>query len=192
MQTFVCRTAASRSPRFLPRAVPWQTPGVCDALGRPEPCDCCGLLLWLPRCRSVWSGNGLRQTAPNPFVQHCQDKGGELLALELPGREARRAEKREVELQRYAAACRFTADAAEARFALEWLASCSLWPCNGFRSAELEIPSSCVCGVGSSCSCRCCPLGGDLRERLLFRVISGGTSAPLLQHVRPARHCAIQ
>ena len=96
------------------------------------------------------------------------------------------------ELQRYAAACRFTADAAEARFALEWLASCSLWPCNGFRSAELEIPSSCVCGVGSSCSCRCCPLGGDLRERLLFRVISGGTSAPLLQHVRPARHCAIQ
>ena len=94
--------AKQRVQKQRQRAVPWQTPGVCDALGRPEPCDCCGLLLWLPRCRSVWSGNGLRQTAPNPFVQHCQDKGGELLALELPGREARRAEKREVELQRYA------------------------------------------------------------------------------------------
>ena len=53
---------------------------------------------------SVWTGRGLRTKTDNPFVQHCRDKGGELLALELPGRESRRAERRETELQRYAAA----------------------------------------------------------------------------------------
>ena len=50
---------------------------------------------------SVWTGRGLRTTVDNPFVLHCRERGGELLALELPGREARRAERRETELQRY-------------------------------------------------------------------------------------------
>ena len=53
---------------------------------------------------SVWTGRGLRTTVDNPFVLHCRERGGELLALELPGREGRRAERRETELQRYAAA----------------------------------------------------------------------------------------
>ena len=53
---------------------------------------------------SVWTGRGLRTTVDNPFVLHCRERGGELLALELPGREGRRAEPRETELQRYAAA----------------------------------------------------------------------------------------
>ena len=52
---------------------------------------------------SVWTGRGLRTTVDNPFVLHCRERGGELLALELPGREGRRAEPRETELQRYAA-----------------------------------------------------------------------------------------
>ena len=53
---------------------------------------------------SVWTGRGVRQTADNPFVVHCREKGGELLAVELPGRESRRAEKRETQLHKYAAA----------------------------------------------------------------------------------------
>jgi len=53
---------------------------------------------------SVWTGRGLRTAVDNPFVLHCRERGGELLALELPGREARRAEQRETELHRYAAA----------------------------------------------------------------------------------------
>ena len=52
---------------------------------------------------SVWTGRGLRTTVDNPFVLHCRERGGELLALELPGREGRRAEPRETELQRSAA-----------------------------------------------------------------------------------------
>ena len=52
---------------------------------------------------SVWTGRGLRTTVDNPFVLHCRERGGELLALELPGREGRRAERRETELQRSAA-----------------------------------------------------------------------------------------
>eukprot|EP00908_Phaeocystis_cordata_P011239 Transcript_22089.p1 GENE.Transcript_22089~~Transcript_22089.p1 ORF type:complete len:376 (-),score=139.09 Transcript_22089:73-1104(-) len=53
---------------------------------------------------SVWTGRGLRQTADNPFVRHCREAGGELLAVELPGREARRSEGRETQLGRYAEA----------------------------------------------------------------------------------------
>ena len=51
---------------------------------------------------SVWTGRGLRTAVDNPFVLHCRERGGELLALELPGREARRAERRETELHRSA------------------------------------------------------------------------------------------
>jgi len=36
----------------------------------------------------------MRQPEDNPFVKHCKAKGGELLAIELPGREMRRAEPR--------------------------------------------------------------------------------------------------
>jgi len=43
---------------------------------------------------SMWSGNGLRQPNPNPFVAHCKAAGGEMLACELPGRELRRSEAR--------------------------------------------------------------------------------------------------
>jgi len=43
---------------------------------------------------SMWSGNGLRQKEPNPFVAHCKEKGGEMLAIELPGREQRRNDPR--------------------------------------------------------------------------------------------------
>ena len=53
---------------------------------------------------SVWTGRGMRQQTDNPFVVHCRDKGGELLAVELPGRESRRADKRETQLHKYAAA----------------------------------------------------------------------------------------
>ena len=49
---------------------------------------------------SVWTGRGLRQQSDNPFVVHCRERGGELLACELPGRESRRSEKREVELSK--------------------------------------------------------------------------------------------
>ena len=50
---------------------------------------------------SVWSGNGLRQKEPNPFVAHCKAKGGELLACETPGREQRRNETRSSKLGPY-------------------------------------------------------------------------------------------
>ena len=43
---------------------------------------------------SVWSGKGLRQTVDNPYVLHCNENDGELLAYEMPGREQRRKEKR--------------------------------------------------------------------------------------------------
>jgi len=43
---------------------------------------------------SVWSGKGMRQPNDNPYVQFCKDKGGEMLACELPGREQRRQEAR--------------------------------------------------------------------------------------------------
>lgn len=43
---------------------------------------------------SVWSGRGMRQPTDNPFVLHCNENGGELLACELPGRETRRKEPR--------------------------------------------------------------------------------------------------
>eukprot|EP00966_Prymnesium_polylepis_P017223 397138-Prymnesium_polylepis.1 len=33
---------------------------------------------------SVWSGKGMRQPNDNPYVQFCKDKGGEMLACELP------------------------------------------------------------------------------------------------------------
>ena len=50
---------------------------------------------------SVYTGKGLRQTEENPFVTHCASKGGELMACELPGREARRNEARETKLRPY-------------------------------------------------------------------------------------------
>ena len=92
------------------------------------------------------------------------------------------------ELQRYAAACRFTADAAEARFALEWLASCSLWPCNGFRSAELEIPSSCVCGVGMRDGL---PDGGRRTERLDGSACEARPPPPPLSS-EPRKSCVVR
>ena len=50
---------------------------------------------------SVYSGNGVRQKTPNPFVLHCTENGGELYACELPGREQRRSEKRHTTLRPY-------------------------------------------------------------------------------------------
>ena len=50
---------------------------------------------------NVYTGRGLRATVENPFVLHCRETGGELLACELPGREKRRAEPRETQLQPY-------------------------------------------------------------------------------------------
>mmetsp|Transcript_30864 Transcript_30864/g.67601 ORF Transcript_30864/g.67601 Transcript_30864/m.67601 type:complete len:345 (-) Transcript_30864:494-1528(-) len=47
---------------------------------------------------SNYSGRGLRMKVENPFVVHCAERGGELLACELPGREQRRKEKRFVDL----------------------------------------------------------------------------------------------
>ena len=44
---------------------------------------------------STYTGKGLRQKEDNPFVTHCKQNGGELLACELPGRETRRNEPRE-------------------------------------------------------------------------------------------------
>lgn len=41
------------------------------------------------------------RTGENPLVSHCEQKGGELLALELPGREMRRNEPRERKLRPY-------------------------------------------------------------------------------------------
>ena len=50
---------------------------------------------------SVYTGKGLRQTSDNPFVLHCNKNGGELLAVQLPGRDARRAEPRHRSLKPY-------------------------------------------------------------------------------------------
>ena len=43
---------------------------------------------------SMWSGKGMRVKEDNPYVKHCLDKGGEMLAIELPGREQRRNDPR--------------------------------------------------------------------------------------------------
>lgn len=43
---------------------------------------------------SNYTGKGLRMPNDNPFVVACNERGGELLAVELPGRESRRAEAR--------------------------------------------------------------------------------------------------
>ena len=43
---------------------------------------------------SIFSGRGVRIKTDSPFVTHCKSKQGELLACELPGREARRTEPR--------------------------------------------------------------------------------------------------
>lgn len=55
---------------------------------------------------SNYTGKGVRMPNDNPFVVACNERGGELLALELPGRESRRAESRFLKL----------AEAAEALF----------------------------------------------------------------------------
>jgi hypothetical protein len=51
---------------------------------------------------SVYTGKGMRQTSENPFVVHCKENGGELLAVQLPGRDARRTEPRHRKIQPYA------------------------------------------------------------------------------------------
>ena len=43
---------------------------------------------------SIYTGKGLRQKEDNPYVKHCQAAGGEMLACEMPGREARHKEPR--------------------------------------------------------------------------------------------------
>ena len=43
----------------------------------------------------------MRAKEDNPFVKHCNDKGGELMACELPGRESRRTEPRSKALRPY-------------------------------------------------------------------------------------------
>jgi len=48
---------------------------------------------------SNYTGRGMRMPNDNPFVVCCAEKGGELLACELPGREARRKEKGFVSLK---------------------------------------------------------------------------------------------
>lgn len=53
---------------------------------------------------SNYTGRGLRMPTDNPFVVACNEKGGELLAVELPGRESRRAEQRFLTLRDAAAA----------------------------------------------------------------------------------------
>lgn len=50
---------------------------------------------------SVYTGKGMRQKEDNPYVKHCLEKGGALLACELPGREARRTEARSTTLRPY-------------------------------------------------------------------------------------------
>jgi len=37
---------------------------------------------------TVYTGRGMRQPTENPFVLHCQEKGGQLLAVQLPGRDS--------------------------------------------------------------------------------------------------------
>jgi hypothetical protein len=51
---------------------------------------------------SVYTTKGMRQTTENPFVIYCKENGGELLAVQLPGRDARRTEPRHRKLQPYA------------------------------------------------------------------------------------------
>ena len=44
----------------------------------------------------------MRAKEDNPFVVHCRDLGGELMACQLPGREMRRNEPRHRQLRPYA------------------------------------------------------------------------------------------
>lgn len=97
-----------------------EEPGVLPAAAAPHPKlpkpDAEQLKLWFPKYKpveggalpkfrmvcfhnagsaeSIWTGKGLRQKDENPFVLHCREHGGELMACELPGREARHKEKR--------------------------------------------------------------------------------------------------
>lgn len=53
---------------------------------------------------TVYSGKGMRQTTENPFVLHCKEKGGELLCVQLPGRDSGRNLPRMRSLPPYAEA----------------------------------------------------------------------------------------
>jgi surfactin synthase thioesterase subunit len=50
---------------------------------------------------TTYTGRGMRMPTENPFVLHCSEKGGELLAVQLPGRDAGRNLKRERDIPSY-------------------------------------------------------------------------------------------